>query len=1104
MARTGRFGRLPGPGFDYSSIVASLLAQYENARNANILSAWRDGGLFEGKKVTDGRLLAWFKSRRDEYNRDDPEWDEWNQQITQFKYDIAEQKMMLQYARGNIGEGGVSRWYSGSAGQFPRNSQAWRDAMINAARYRKAAQEKAAAAARANEPSRTELYNNETNEVTRTHIKPANAAIKWWGDVLQASGVTNGGSWDAANIDALSGGHQEALDWLQSEEPRAVALRKRYRDMYGTDYSTNHFRGVIKRGARGSDMQIGIARKYKYNGNIAQLRANKAYYNRHARRARLAKEDRWTDYIETQTDAEEALRESQSPEETAQILADLALELEPIKRYFEKHGEQDAAYIVGETIDAAQGGEVSTSVGLADAPWGQEGADERPKYAIDPETNQPVLVGNDFNLTLLRNAGQSVADMEGLRDGTLIRVRDPQTGDFMTMPSAMFPDISSSHYLDNVLDVTPGVTIAGKTYEPRSNAAYVEWMPGSLSVSDPIDQFMTYNYAPDGLNEFAVAETIDGELVYRYNKPNGQLYTGPIPPFDERIEVFGHQGGVIKLSGVQVRALDPTYLEVNNGTESATSVTQRAQATLGMGAGSRSPVFKSSDQGEFDENGNPIEPAEPVTERATVPDAAIVRLVEKRDAARQLFQDEQERQDSALFSINIGGGPSRLDQARMDLEAAEALLEGYKSTPEGSRQIILAELDAAEKVVRDFYDSGAARFDTSEPVGGELETSGELTAGGGRVYRQSPADEFTAALERRDALVERARGAGIDVQVDTQDFFITGPGLTISTAVRTSVPEGAVNPPAPLVDKPPVYSPMLTQDDNPLAAVLSSESQWGKLSTLTPQHAKVVFDSMVVANGWEDDGAAQARLAYSFDAAFMAGSAGDTHLEWMKNYPGSSMGEAIEMSSRITFFRQRRADLDDSGVDFWEGVDQTDLLRERRGILQANPALTGDDIDREYPWLASAREATEPSDAPAPPTLADVKWAPVTGDIAPIRSTRPRAGRPVTANDLIGTNSLALQALALTPLPHVRPMPDFDFTPPASDAPAPSDYRTVRPSWVQPPSPTMTVPAPAAFDITKPVPPPVAAPPVVTKPAATTAIPRVGNNPIAASGPRML
>jgi hypothetical protein len=1098
MARTGRFGRLPGPGFDYSSIVGSLLAQYENARNANILSAWRDGGMFEGKKVTDARLLAWFKSRRNEYDKDDPEWDKWNQQITQFKYDIAEQKMMLEYTRQNIGEGAVARWYTASAAQFPRNSQAWRDAMINAARYRRAAQEKAAAAARANAPSRTDLYNGEMNEVTRTHIKPANFAIKWWGDVLQGAGITNGGSWDSATIDALSGGHQEALDWLQSEEPRAVALRKQYRDRYGVDYSTNHFRGVIKRGAKGSEMQVGISRKYKYHGNITKLRENKAYYNRNARRARLAKEDRWTDYIETQTDAEEALKESQSPEETAKILADLSKELAPIKRYFETHGEKDAAYLVGETIDAAEGGEVSTSVSLGGAPWGQQGTDEGLDFTIDPETNQPVQVTNDFNVTLLRNATQAASDMEGLRDGSLIRVRQPETGDIITVPREQFPDIASSHFLDNVLDVTAGVTIAGKKYPARSNAAYIAWVPGSVSVSDPDDPFTTHTFVPDGINEFAVAETIDGELVYRYSTPSGKLYTGPIPPFDERIEVFGHQNGTIKVSGVQVRELDPTFLRVNNGTESGAFVTQRAQETLGMGAGSRSPVFKSSGQQEFDEEGNPIEPAEPVRERTEVADTAIVRLVEQRDAAREELA-------SAEKKVGLLQRGKRLDDAKANLEMYESLLAGYKATPEGSRQLVLAELEAAEAAVRAFYDGDEERWGESE-VSGSARELGALTTGAGATATRKPSEEFLAALDKRDALVEQARAAGIDVQVDTQEFALTfgDAGLTISTAVRTSVPEGAVNPPAPLVDKPPVYSPMLTQDDNPLASVLASESQWGKLSTITPHDAKVVFDAMVAANEWQDDGAAQARLAYSFQAAFMAGSAGDTHLEWMKNYPGSSMGEAIEMSSRITYFRQRREELDDSGIDFWEGVDNGDLLRLRKDLIATNPAITGDDIDREYPWLASARQPDEPSEAPPPPTLADVRWAPVTDDLSTDRSVRPKASRGVTANDLMAQNPAALQAAASSPPPSTGTMPDFDFPTLDTAVPNPADYQSARPSWVQPPMPTMTVPAPAAFDITKPIPPPVVAQSVSTRPAAVTSIPRVTNNPIVSSGPRML
>lgn len=1104
MARTGRFGRLPGPGYDYSSIVGSLLAQYENARNANILSAWREGGKFEGKKVTDGRLLAWFKMRRDEYDKGDPEWDEWNQQITQFRYDIAEQKMMLQYARQNIGEGAVSRWYMKSAGQFPRNSQAWRDAMINAARYRKAAQEKAAAARRAaaaNAPSRTELYNREMREVTRTHIDPANRAVEWYGEVLKGAGITGGGSWDTANIEALAGGHQQVRDWLRSDDPWAARLRRQYEQRFGEEFSFSHFMKVINRGAIGSDKQVSIARKYKYYTAIPQLQQNKSAYKRYVRRARTVRNDKWSDYLQAQSDAEEALREAQTPEERERIRQELASELAPMRQFFQRRGEADAAYIIGETIDAATGGEVSATADLGDAPWGQDGADPRTGMRIDPATGQAVSIPpNSFNTSLMVGTETDRAHIVGLHDGTYMRLRDPETGSIVTVPRESYPDISSTHYLDNVLSIVPGITIDGKQYPARSDAVYVEWQPGALSVSDPDDPYQSYDYKPDGYNEFAVAETIDGELVYRYNKPDGSVYTGPIPPFDERIEVFGFSNGKVKLSGQQVRTVDPTFFVKTEVNESGASVTARAQSTLGMGAGSRSQVFTSNQQ-QVDEQGNPVTEAPPVTEPPVRDEKQIAMLREKlagredalkaelADKEAELARVEGKRED--IQSVGRGFIIGSISDAIADVEYGQVYelrdqVESLRARVEGLRTGTNLEQEAARLDVEQAQALVAAI---------ESDPDRRFAPGQGSKANPEQSQELVDALAARDAAVTRAEAQGLTVDENNRiivnnNYSITLVPFPIAKEVSVRDNEVTADIQRVLVDKPPVYSPVLTQSDNPLAGVVASESQWSKLRTMSPNDARIVFDTLVVSNGWEEDAAAKARLAHSIEAAFMAGEAGDTHLEWMRNYPGSSMQEAIEMSQRVAFFRQRRQEFDDSGIDFWDGIDQKDLLSERRSIA-ARTGLSEDAIDQQYPWLKSARPVEEALGPVAPkPVLFDAEWQPQTADLDTGRTPAPaKTARHITVGDLLLQHPDALAADAATPQAVAAPPGDFDFQPPEVDAPAQTDYRAARPSWVVPPQPYLAVPTPAAAGVTIPTPTPVAPTPVAAAPTAQSAVP---------------
>jgi len=66
MARTGVFGKLPKAAPDLSSTINALLAEYMAAIDSNMVDAWKNGGEVDGKAVTDARLLAHFKARRNE------------------------------------------------------------------------------------------------------------------------------------------------------------------------------------------------------------------------------------------------------------------------------------------------------------------------------------------------------------------------------------------------------------------------------------------------------------------------------------------------------------------------------------------------------------------------------------------------------------------------------------------------------------------------------------------------------------------------------------------------------------------------------------------------------------------------------------------------------------------------------------------------------------------------------------------------------------------------------------------------------------------------------------------------------------------------------
>ena len=140
MARTGRFGRLPTASPDLSSQIVSMMEQWQNARDQNIMDAWQNGGKFEGEKVTDKKLLKHMRERRDSYEKDDPEWDEWNNEIWQTRYRVANEGVMMKYRQGKIGEAAVARHYREWAKKMPKNSSYYRTMMQDAGQWQKAAQ----------------------------------------------------------------------------------------------------------------------------------------------------------------------------------------------------------------------------------------------------------------------------------------------------------------------------------------------------------------------------------------------------------------------------------------------------------------------------------------------------------------------------------------------------------------------------------------------------------------------------------------------------------------------------------------------------------------------------------------------------------------------------------------------------------------------------------------------------------------------------------------------------------------------------------------------------------------------------------------------------
>lgn len=139
MARRGRFGRRRRGGGNLTALIASLLREQRAARDRAIFDAYNNGGQFEGKPVTDKRILDYITERRNGFSKDDPLWDEWNNRLIQSKFSIGESKIQLRFQQGKVGAGAVAAFYRREMARLPQDSAFYREVAGRAAQWAKAA-----------------------------------------------------------------------------------------------------------------------------------------------------------------------------------------------------------------------------------------------------------------------------------------------------------------------------------------------------------------------------------------------------------------------------------------------------------------------------------------------------------------------------------------------------------------------------------------------------------------------------------------------------------------------------------------------------------------------------------------------------------------------------------------------------------------------------------------------------------------------------------------------------------------------------------------------------------------------------------------------------
>lgn len=166
-----------------------MMREYWNTQENIMVSAWRDGGEVDGKPVTDERLLEFWKTRRDSVQTDDPLWDYYDQQMSQYKFAIEESKVGLAYAQHKMSARAVANWYKGQAGNYSKNSEMWRTVMGQAAKFLDAAKAQSKAATQA---ARTKAYVRIRDAAYKDYLAPTWTVTGALTGMLRQYGILSG------------------------------------------------------------------------------------------------------------------------------------------------------------------------------------------------------------------------------------------------------------------------------------------------------------------------------------------------------------------------------------------------------------------------------------------------------------------------------------------------------------------------------------------------------------------------------------------------------------------------------------------------------------------------------------------------------------------------------------------------------------------------------------------------------------------------------------------------------------------------------------------------------------------------------------------------
>lgn len=171
MARRGRRGYMPRVSPSIASTIIAASREMQSTKDSTIMDAWQNGGVFQGAKVTDESVLAYWRKRQAGLDRKDPFYEQIKDNVMQLEYGIAQSKADLLHVQGKMSDGQYAKFFTDWAKKVPRDSEFWRSLQKDAAQLMESAKARGRAAS---EKAKVDAFNAFVKSTTDKDIAIGN------------------------------------------------------------------------------------------------------------------------------------------------------------------------------------------------------------------------------------------------------------------------------------------------------------------------------------------------------------------------------------------------------------------------------------------------------------------------------------------------------------------------------------------------------------------------------------------------------------------------------------------------------------------------------------------------------------------------------------------------------------------------------------------------------------------------------------------------------------------------------------------------------------------------------------------------------------------